>query len=174
MFPLGFFRSCSSLFLVFFWKGKHNLVSRSVVVQPPSAGGFSVIDLRLKVAALLVQWVTRFAVSPCSWVSFLSFCCSSRFHASALDVLSCPALTRSPPSPSLPSIVLFCPLGIWLVPLSLVIIHPPLSRICLLITLPLSPPFPPSLPTCFCSLRTVQPLIVSTSSFCSLVRAIGL
>ena len=48
------------------------------------------IDLRLKVAALLVQWVTRFAVSPCSWVSFLSFWCSSRFHASALDVLSRP------------------------------------------------------------------------------------
>ena len=74
----------------FFWKGKRDLVSRAVVVQPTSAGGFSVIDLRLKVSALLVQWVRRFTVSPSSWVHFFSFWCDSRFGVPALDVLSRP------------------------------------------------------------------------------------
>ena len=74
----------------FFWKGKCDLVSRAVVVQLTSAGGFSVVDLCLKVSTLLVQWVRPFAVSPCSWVPLFSFWCDSRFGVSALDVLSVP------------------------------------------------------------------------------------
>ncbi|XP_068704186.1 uncharacterized protein [Montipora foliosa] len=88
--PSWVFSELLKLIFSFFWKGKRDLVSHTVVLQPPSAGGFSVVDLRLKVAALLVQWVRRFAVSPCSWVSFLSFWCSSRFCASVLHVLSRP------------------------------------------------------------------------------------
>ena len=37
----------------FFWKGKRDLVSRSVVVQPTVSGGFSVVNVKFKVFALL-------------------------------------------------------------------------------------------------------------------------
>ena len=39
----------------FFWKDKRDLVLRSVVVQAPSVGGFSVVNVKLKVQSLLVQ-----------------------------------------------------------------------------------------------------------------------
>lgn len=39
----------------FFWKGKKDRVARAVVVQAPSVGGFSVVDVKLKVQSLLVQ-----------------------------------------------------------------------------------------------------------------------
>ena len=74
----------------FFWGGKRDLVARAVVFQPPTAGGFSVVDPRLKVSSLLVQWVRRLAVSPNSWVSFLSYWCSVRLGFSVSDVLSFP------------------------------------------------------------------------------------
>ena len=74
----------------FFWGGKRDLVARAVVFQPPTAGGFSVADPRLKVSSLLVQWVRRLAVSPNSWVSFLSYWCSVRLGFPVSDVLSFP------------------------------------------------------------------------------------
>ena len=74
----------------FFWGGKRDLVARVVVVQPPSAGGFFVVDPRLKTTSLLVQWVRRLVVSPNSWSSFLSYWCSVRLGFSVLDVLSFP------------------------------------------------------------------------------------
>ena len=40
----------------FFWKGKKDVVARAVV-QAPSGGGFFVVDVKLKVQSLLVQWV---------------------------------------------------------------------------------------------------------------------
>lgn len=39
----------------FFWKDKRDLVLQSVVVQAPSVGGFSVVNVKLKVQSLLVQ-----------------------------------------------------------------------------------------------------------------------
>ena len=63
----------NSLVFKFFWKGKPDLVSRAVVVQPNCCGGFSVVDVNLKVSALLRQWIRRFASSPNSWVSFLVY-----------------------------------------------------------------------------------------------------
>ena len=46
----------------FFWKGKMDLVAPTVVVQAPSVDGFSVVDVKLKVQSLLVQWVRRFVM----------------------------------------------------------------------------------------------------------------
>ena len=71
--PLWVHAELATLVFPFFWKGKRDLVARVVVTQPPTAGGFSVVDSRLKVASLLVQWVRRFASSPSGWVGFRSF-----------------------------------------------------------------------------------------------------
>ena len=83
-------KELSSLAFSFFWSGKCELVSRSVVVQPSLFGGFSVVDVKLKVWALLGQWVRRFASSSSGWVSFMSFWFNFHFGASPLDVLSWP------------------------------------------------------------------------------------
>ena len=74
----------------FFWGGKRDLVRRSVVVQPPGQGGFSVVDVQQKVSSLLVQWVRRFISSYANWSHFLTFWFFSVFNCSALDVFSRP------------------------------------------------------------------------------------
>ena len=74
----------------FFWKGKRDLVSRSVVVQPTCLGGFSVVDVKLKVWSLIVQWIRRFVSSPSSWVFFMAYWFNLHFSASCIDVLSRP------------------------------------------------------------------------------------
>ena len=79
-----------TLVFKFFWSGKPDLVSRTVVVQPTCLGGFSVVDVRLKVWSLLAQWVKRFASSRSGWVSFMSFWFQLSLSASPLDVFFCP------------------------------------------------------------------------------------
>ena len=74
----------------FFWSGKRELVSRSVVMQPSLLGGFSVVNVKFKVWSLLGQWVKRFASSPSGWVSFMSFWFRSFLDASPLEVFSDP------------------------------------------------------------------------------------
>ena len=74
----------------FFWGGKRDLVRRSVVIQPPDQGGFSVVDVQLKVSSLLVQWVRRFVSSYANWSHFLTFWFFSVFNCSVLDVFSRP------------------------------------------------------------------------------------
>ena len=88
--PPWVLKELSSLALCFFWSGKRDLVSRSVVVQPSLFRGFSVVDVKLKVWALLGQWVRRFASSFSGWVSFMSFWFNFHFGASPLDVFSRP------------------------------------------------------------------------------------
>ena len=88
--PPWVLKELSSLALCFFWSGKRDLVSRSVVVQPSLFGGFLVVDVKLKVWALLVQWVRRFTSSSSGWVSFMSFWFNFHFGASPLDVFSRP------------------------------------------------------------------------------------
>ena len=88
--PPWVLKELSSLAFSFFWSGKRDLVSRSVVVQSSLFGGFSVVDVKLKVWALLGQWVRRFASSSSGWVSFMSFWFNFHFGASPLDVLSWP------------------------------------------------------------------------------------
>ena len=61
------------LIFPFFWKGKPDLVAREVVTQPPTAGGFSVVDIKLQFSSLLVQWIRRYASSPSGWVTIFSF-----------------------------------------------------------------------------------------------------
>ena len=90
MFPLGFSRSCSSLFLVSSRRASPIKSHVPLWFNSLPLVVFSMIDLHLKVAAFFVQWDRGFAVSHCSWVSFLSFWCPSRLCASALDVLSRP------------------------------------------------------------------------------------
>ena len=80
--PAWVLKELSSLAFSFFWSGKRELVSRSVVVQCSLLGGFSVVDIRLKVHALLGQWVKRFASSPAGWVSFMSYWFKEKFDAS--------------------------------------------------------------------------------------------
>ena len=57
----------------FFWKGLRDLIARSVVVQDSSVGGFSVVDVKLKVQSMLVLWAKCYVTSS-SWSVFLSFC----------------------------------------------------------------------------------------------------
>ena len=78
------------LLFSFFWKSKKDLVARAVVVQAPSVGGCSVVDVKFKVQSLLVQWVRRFARSQSSWSGFLGFWFHSVFNSSPLEVLSRP------------------------------------------------------------------------------------
>ena len=88
--PPWVLKELSSLAFFFFWSGKRDLVSRSVVVQPSLLGGFSVVDVKLKVWALLGQWVRRFASSSSGWVSFMSFWFNFHFGASPHVVFSWP------------------------------------------------------------------------------------
>ena len=74
----------------FFWKEKRDLVARCVVVQSPSLGGFSVVDVKFKVWSLLVQWIRRFASSPSFWTAFLHFWFRTAFNEPVISVLSYP------------------------------------------------------------------------------------
>ena len=66
-------KELSSLAFSIFWSGKHELVSRSVVIQSPLFGGFSVVSVQYEVWALLGQWVKRLASSSAGWSSLISF-----------------------------------------------------------------------------------------------------
>ena len=88
--PPWVLRELSILVFSFFWSGKRELVSRSVVIQPSLLGGFSVVDVKFKVWSLLGQWVKRFASSLSGWVPLMSFWFRSCFDASPLEVFSDP------------------------------------------------------------------------------------
>ena len=99
--PLWVHAEVARLICPFFWKGKPDLVARVVVTQPPTAGGFSVVDIKLKVSSLLVQWIRRYASSPSSWVIVFSFWFSNQFHATIDAVLTNPSAYYSGLLPSL-------------------------------------------------------------------------
>ena len=84
-------RELNQLVFKFFWSGKRDLVARWVVVQPTSSGGFSVVDVELKVWALLLQWVRHLSVSPSTWISFFSFWYDRTWGVSPVQVLSAPS-----------------------------------------------------------------------------------
>ena len=75
----------------FFWSGKKDLVKWTIVVQPKSDGGFSVVSISLKVKALIIQWIRRFAASPGAWVSLLTYWLFDRFGVDPVTVLSSPS-----------------------------------------------------------------------------------
>ena len=74
----------------FFWKTKCELLSRAVVVQPPSLGGFSVVNVKLKVSSLLRQWVRHFAANPSGWTLLMTYWFLSCFGTSPSVVLAPP------------------------------------------------------------------------------------
>ena len=88
--PAWVLKELNTLIFNFFWKGKRDLVSRSVVVQPSLFGGFSVVNVKFKVWSLAAQWVKRFASSPSGWTAFMAHWFSFYFHASPVDVFSHP------------------------------------------------------------------------------------
>ena len=86
--PTRVMQELCTLVFKFFWSGKRDLGSRTVVVQPTLLSGFSVVDVKLKVWSLLAQWVKRFASSRSGWVSFMSFWFQLSLSASPFDVFS--------------------------------------------------------------------------------------
>ena len=86
--PQWVLRELNKVVFNFFWNGKPDLVTRDVIAQPPLSGGFSVINIQLKVWALLLQWVKRFSLSLSTWVSFFSFWCGQGFAASPVRLVS--------------------------------------------------------------------------------------
>ena len=87
--PAWVCKELSSLAFSFFWSGRREFLSRSAVTQSP-VFGFSAVVVRLKLDALLSQWVKRFVSSPSGWCASLSFCFVSRFGVCPLDVFSRP------------------------------------------------------------------------------------
>ena len=83
-------RMLNSLIFDFFWKTKCEQVSCAVVVQPPTLGGFSVINVKLKVSSLLSQWVRRFAANPLGWTLLMTYWFLSCFGTSPSVVLARP------------------------------------------------------------------------------------
>lgn len=102
--PSWVLRELNHLVFQFFYNDKPDLVTRDVIVQPPSCGGFSVVNVQLKVWALLLQWVRRFSLSPLSWASLFSFWCNQGFRASPVQILSNPL--RFPGAGGLPGFYL--------------------------------------------------------------------
>ena len=88
--PPWVFGELLQLVFSFFWKNKKDLVSHSVVVQAPSVGGFSVVDVKLKVQSLLVQWVRRLVPAQSSWSVFVRFWFYTVFNSSPVEVFSRP------------------------------------------------------------------------------------
>ena len=85
--PLWVHAVLAKLIFPFLWRGKQDLVAQGVVTKPQPTGGSSVVDIKLKVASLLVQWVRRFASSLSGWVTFFSYLVSVQFHATVDAVL---------------------------------------------------------------------------------------
>ena len=88
--PAWVAKELASLAFSFFWSGKRELVSRSVVIQSSLFGGFSVVSVQYKVWALLGQWVRRFASSSAGWSSLMSFWFVSSFGVLPSVVFSRP------------------------------------------------------------------------------------
>ena len=74
----------------FFWKGENDLVSRAVVIQFRSCGGFGIVATHLKSQALLLQWIKRFWASSYGWRLFLVYWTQSVFRVSPAEVFASP------------------------------------------------------------------------------------
>jgi len=88
--PPWVLKELNTLVFNVFWKGKRDLVARSVVVQPTLFGGVSVVSLKSEVWSLIAQWVKHFASSPSSWSVFMTYWFHSCFSATPVDVFSRP------------------------------------------------------------------------------------
>ena len=88
--PARYLSGFNSLVFNFFWSGKKDLVARNVVFQSRENGGFYVVSTELKIQSLLVQWIKRFASSPCGWVDFMTYWFLLKFGVTPLEVFSRP------------------------------------------------------------------------------------
>ncbi len=83
-------RELTWLAFKFFWSGKRDLVSRSVVSQTSLFGGFSVVDIEFKTWSLQARRVKRFASSPSGWVTLLDYRFKSVFGVPPIEVFTFP------------------------------------------------------------------------------------
>ena len=81
----------NTLIFKFFWKGKRDLVARTVACQPFLFRGFSVVSIKFKVWALHVEWARHLLTCLTWWAHFSYYYFWVRRGASPLDVLSRPA-----------------------------------------------------------------------------------
>ena len=88
--PPWVLKMLNSLIFDVFWKTNCELVSRALVVQPPSLSGFFVVNVKLKVSSLLSQWVRLFATNPSDWTLLMTYWFLSCFGASPSVVLARP------------------------------------------------------------------------------------
>ena len=63
----------NTLIFKFFWKGKRDLVARTVGCQPFLFRGFSVVSIKFKVWALHVEWARHLLTCLSWWANFLYF-----------------------------------------------------------------------------------------------------
>ena len=82
----------NTLVFSFFWSGKRDLVARAVLHHFTFRGGFGVVSVRLKVHALLAQWVRRYVTSPNAWVHMMTFWFFDRFGVDPQTMLATPSL----------------------------------------------------------------------------------
>ena len=59
--PLWVHAKLAKLIFPFFWKWKPDLVAQDVVTQPPTAGGFPVVNIKLKVVPC---WFSGYGATP--------------------------------------------------------------------------------------------------------------
>ena len=83
----------------FFWSGKRDLVARKVLIHPKESGGFSVVSIDFKVAALLIQWVHRLVVCPDGWVYLLTYWLLDRHGVPSFAFFSDPSSFPNAPFP---------------------------------------------------------------------------
>ena len=87
------------LLFSFFWSGKRDLVARKVLIHPKDSGGFSVVSVDFKVAALLIQWVRRLVVCPNGWVYLLTYWLLDRHGVTPFAFFSDPVSFPDAPFP---------------------------------------------------------------------------
>lgn len=71
--PDSLFSTINKLLYKFFWSNKKELVNRTTTYLDKLSGGFGVVDVRLKVWALHVQWIKRFILSPNKWDTLFTY-----------------------------------------------------------------------------------------------------
>ena len=93
--PDGLLSTINKFLFKFFWSGKKELVARTTTNLDKLSGGFAVVDVRLKVRALHVQWIKRFILSPNKWGTFFTYYIQRCFGTTVHEVLSFPAFYPS-------------------------------------------------------------------------------
>jgi hypothetical protein len=73
---------------IFVWSGKKELVNRNTMCLCKLEGGFSVVNICLKVRALHLQWLRRWELNRGKWSFFFAYWVSVCFHDTLESVLA--------------------------------------------------------------------------------------